>query len=273
MALFVASLNSGSNGNCYYIANQDTAILVDAGISCKETEKRMKRIGLSIKKVKAIFITHEHTDHIYGVQRLSKRHQLPVYITPATLQHGRLSIEEHLIKSFQTDEVIQVDKLSITAIHKIHDAIDAHSFVISDGDVRIGVFTDIGAPCENLINHFSQCHAAFLETNYDEDMLENGSYPWILKNRIRGGKGHLSNKQAAEIFVNHRPRFMSHLFLSHLSRNNNTPKKAKELFEAIADNTKIVLASRNEETALYQIRSSYKVNVKTIAGNFQLQLF
>jgi phosphoribosyl 1,2-cyclic phosphodiesterase len=273
MALFIASLNSGSNGNCYYIANGDTAVLIDAGISCKETEKRMKRLGLSLKKVKAIFITHEHTDHIFGVERLSKKYQLPVYITPATVLHGKLKIEEHLVRSFQKDEHIQVDELVVIPFAKIHDAIDAHSCVVTDHDVRVGVFTDIGLADENLINHFAQCHAAFLESNYDEHMLENGSYPWPLKNRIRGGRGHLSNKQALQIFLNHRPTFMSHLFLAHLSRQNNTPKKAKELFDAVAEHTKIIVAPRDKPTALYQIRSSTKMNNRFVIENTQLQLF
>ncbi|MFM7850748.1 MAG: MBL fold metallo-hydrolase, partial [Flammeovirgaceae bacterium] len=180
MALFAASLNSGSNGNCYYVASNDAAVLVDAGISCKETEKRMKRLGLSLKKVKGIFITHEHADHIFGVERLSKKYQLPVYITPVTLSHAKLKVEEQLIRSFESRTPVQVDDLTIVPFKKIHDAVDAHSFVVTDGNVRIGIFTDIGLPDEMFINHFSQCHAAFLESNYDEHMLENGTYPWVL---------------------------------------------------------------------------------------------
>src|SRR6187401_1072116 len=97
MSLFICSLNSGSNGNCYYIGNHDEAVLIDGGISCRETEKRLKRLELSIKKVKAIFVTHEHGDHIHGVPVLSRRHQIPVYITPGTLRFGNVDIKEHLI--------------------------------------------------------------------------------------------------------------------------------------------------------------------------------
>jgi phosphoribosyl 1,2-cyclic phosphodiesterase len=104
MSLFIASLNSGSNGNCYYIGNHDEAVLVDAGISCRETEKRMDRLGLNMRKVKAIFVSHEHTDHISGINTLSKKHQLPVYITNATLQNGGLKINEQLVKSFSAYE-------------------------------------------------------------------------------------------------------------------------------------------------------------------------
>src|SRR5215218_3896539 len=103
MSLFIASLNSGSNGNCYYIGNKDEAILVDAGISCRETERRMKRLELSLKRVKAVFVTHEHTDHIYGIQRLSRKHGIPIYITSNTLQQGRLSLKPGLAFTFKAN--------------------------------------------------------------------------------------------------------------------------------------------------------------------------
>lgn len=273
MALFTASLNSGSNGNCYYVASNDTAVLIDAGISCKETEKRMKRLGLSMKKVKAMFITHEHTDHIFGVERLSKKYQLPVYITTDTLLHSKLNIQEQLTRSFDVQAPIQIDDLTIIPFKKIHDAVDAHSFVVAHGDVRVGIFTDIGLPDEHFINHFAQCHAVFLESNYDEYMLENGTYPWPLKNRIRGGQGHLSNKQALQIFLNHRAPYLSHLFLSHLSRQNNHPKKVKDLFEPVAGSTKIIIAPRDKPTPLYQIRASVKTNIRIEIESLQLQLF
>jgi phosphoribosyl 1,2-cyclic phosphodiesterase len=115
------------------------------------------------------------------------------------------------------------------------------------------VFTDIGAPCDHVINHFQQCHAAFLEANYDETMLEQGSYPYHLKRRIRGGQGHLSNKQALDLFIKHRPSFMSHLLLSHLSQDNNCPRLVHELFSQHAYHTQIVVASRYEESAVYCI--------------------
>ena len=101
MQLYIASLNSGSNANCYYIGNNDDAVLVDAGLSCRETEKRMKLLGLSMKRVKAVFISHEHTDHISGLQGIAKKFQLPVYITGSTLQKSNIAIEQHLIRSFQ----------------------------------------------------------------------------------------------------------------------------------------------------------------------------
>ena len=115
------------------------------------------------------------------------------------------------------------------------------------------MFTDLGTPCMSLVKYFKQCHAAFLEANYDEVMLEEGRYPHFLKNRIRGGNGHLSNKEALELFTDHKPSFMSHLFLSHLSKNNNCPKLVEQLFNEHANGVKMIVASRYEETAVYHI--------------------
>jgi phosphoribosyl 1,2-cyclic phosphodiesterase len=253
MSLYISSLNSGSNGNCYYIGNEDDAVLIDAGISCREIEKRMKRLNLAISKVRAIFISHEHSDHIKGVEVLSRKYQLPVYITTPTLLYSGLKIAPALVTSFKAYMPVCIQGLSITAFPKFHDASDPHSFVIDGNNVRIGVFTDIGSSCKHVIDHFKQCHAAFLETNYDERMLETGAYPYYLKRRIRSDKGHLSNDQALDLFQKHRPEFMSHVLLSHLSKHNNCPTLVQDLFQKHAGHTTIVVASRYEETAVYQI--------------------
>ncbi|SFW67565.1 MBL fold metallo-hydrolase [Chitinophaga sancti] len=259
MSLYITSLNSGSNGNCYYIGNDHEAIMVDAGLSCRETERRMHRLGLSMQKVKALFISHEHTDHIKGITILSKKYNLPVYITPATQRSGNLPLAEQQAIPFLPYTPVQIGGLSITAFPKFHDAVEPHSFIISGNEVNIGVFTDIGAPCEHLIRHFQICHAAFLEANYDEVMLENGSYPFHLKRRIRGGHGHLSNKQALELFKAHRPPYMTHLFLSHLSKDNNDPDVVLELFRPHAGDTHVAVASRYQETPVYNISNNGKL--------------
>jgi phosphoribosyl 1,2-cyclic phosphodiesterase len=253
MSVFIASLNSGSNGNCYYIGNGHEAVLIDAGISCRETERRMLRLGLPIRRVRAIFVSHEHSDHINGIPVLAKKYQLPVYITGPTLISGGLNLEAHLVLPFAAFQTINIGGLQVTAFPKEHDASNPHSFIITCRDVKIGVFTDIGIACEHVIRHFSQCHAAFLEANYDDEMLDKGGYPFHLKRRIRGGQGHLSNKQALELFTAHRPPFMSHLLLSHLSKNNNDPKLVQELFDKAAGETNIIVASRHQESAVYQI--------------------
>jgi phosphoribosyl 1,2-cyclic phosphodiesterase len=256
MSLFIASINSGSNGNCYYIGNREEAVLIDIGISCREVEKRMKRLDLSMDLVKAIFISHEHSDHIKGVEVLSRKYQLPVYITTSTLLYSGLKIDPSLTRSFKAYEPVPVQALSIIAFPKFHDASDPHSFIIESKGIKIGVLTDIGSNCAHVIRNFKQCHAAFLETNYDDRMLEEGSYPYYLKKRIRSDKGHLSNDQALELFLKHKPKFMSHVLLSHLSKSNNCPQLAHELFSKHAGTTTVVVASRDEESAVYEIQSN-----------------
>jgi phosphoribosyl 1,2-cyclic phosphodiesterase len=258
MTLYIASLNSGSNGNCYYIGNEEEAVLIDAGLSCRETERRMRRLGLPLGRVKALFISHEHDDHIRGLEVLSQRYSLPVYITAKTLEQCRFSPDAGLVRSFQAGSPIAIGALTITAFAKTHDASDPYSFTIASPSVRIGVFTDLGMVCDNLIRHFSQCHAAFLEANYDEQLHENGRYPWPLKNRIRGGQGHLSNRQAFELFAEYRPAFMSHLLLAHLSQDNNRPELVQTLFEQQAQGTAVIIASRYNESEIYAVDGSYR---------------
>ncbi|KAB7730440.1 MBL fold metallo-hydrolase [Rudanella paleaurantiibacter] len=258
MSLFISSLNSGSNGNCYYVGNHQEAVLIDAGISCRETERRMDRLGLSMKTVKAIFISHEHSDHIVGVDRLARKYKLPVYITPGTLRNTRLSESAITFQPLRGYEPVLVGDLSVTAFPKQHDAADPHSFLVSFGGINVGVFTDIGTPCTHVIDHFKQCHAAFLEANYDDDLLALGRYPYFLKQRISGDNGHLSNRQALDLFLNHRPVHMSHLLLAHLSRDNNSPQVVANLFAPHLAHTQLVVASRYAETAVYQVSGVMK---------------
>ena len=276
MPLFITSLNSGSNGNCYYIGNNHEAVLIDAGISCRETEKRMKRLGLSMHIVKAIFVSHEHSDHVTGIPGISKKYQLPVYITADTLKSSNIPIEKHLVHSFNGYEPITIGALLITAFPKFHDASDPHSFMVSGNNINIGVFTDIGSACAHVTTHFKQCHAAFLESNYCEDMLVNGSYPEFLKKRISGDNGHLSNAQALELFLRHKNKKLNHLILSHLSKNNNSMKLVGDIFNAHAGSTKIIVASRYKETPVFCIDELYKPSAakkNSKSSQAQLSLF
>lgn len=277
MSLFITSIGSGSNGNCYYVGNDQEAVLIDAGLTCRETEKRMRRLDLSMDKVKAIFISHEHGDHIKGLEVISKKYRLPVYITPATLQHSRLRLDASLVYPFVQYTPVRIGGLAVHPFPKQHDAADPHSFNVSCNGITVGIFTDIGAPCLHVIDHFTQCHAAFLEANYDEAMLENGRYPIHLKRRISGDAGHLSNRQALELFLAHRPSFMSHVLLSHLSQDNNSPELAGNLFNSSCRNTKVVVATRYSETPVYHIcAADTPVKVKKqklVASSMQTSLF
>jgi phosphoribosyl 1,2-cyclic phosphodiesterase len=266
MKVSVTALNSGSNGNCYYVGNAKEAVLIDAGISCRETEKRMKRLGLSMNKVKAIFISHEHSDHVRGAWQLSKKYNLPIYITPGTLEHSPWDAANPNNIKLIPYEPVKIGDLSITAFPKFHDAKDPQSFIVRYHELCIGVFTDIGLPCEHVINHFKSCHAVFLETNYDTKMLETGSYPYYLKQRISSDQGHLSNDQALELFRTHKPEFMSHIFLSHISKENNEPALVYNLFKSNAGEVEVVLTSRLNEIPVYDIYTKKSPEILSVSG-------
>lgn len=254
MSLYIASLNSGSNGNCYYVGDGESAVLIDAGLSCRETERRMQQLDLNIHKVKAIFISHEHADHVTGLPSLTKKYPLPIYITAPTLAAAKLPLNSELVQPFVAHQAIDIAGLQVTAFPKLHDAADPHSFVVRKEQVTIGIFTDIGEPCSHLTRYFAQCNAAFLEANYCEDMLAKSHYPIFLKQRISGKQGHLSNAQAVQLFLSHRGPHLSHLLLSHLSKNNNTPQLAETIFKEKAGATQITVASRYAASAVYHIQ-------------------
>ena len=278
MPLYISSLNSGSNGNCYYIGNQHEAVLIDAGLSCRETEIRLTRSGLSFSKIKAVFISHEHTDHTRGMEVIARRYKIPVYLSAGTHRNRKTTLEPDLIRHFEAYTPVSIGKLSVNAFPKWHDAFDPHSFTVSGEGITIGVLTDLGAACHHVKQNFSQCHAAFLEANYDEEMLENGHYPIHLKNRIRSDHGHLSNSQSLELFTKSKPGFMSHLLLSHLSQDNNNPRLVRDLFIKHAGDTHIAIASRHQESAVYFINGEkagnrVKFSVDPLQKSTQLSLF
>ncbi len=260
MSLQFSSLNSGSNGNSYYIGNSTDAVLVDAGLTCKELEKRMTSSGLSMQKIKAIFVSHEHGDHIKGLCAIAHKYALPVYGSQHTLQ-ACFGLEQSRKIVLASNRTVTVGTITIKAFRKFHDAADPQSFTITDGQNTVGVFTDIGRPCENLTQHFAQCQAVFLEANYDEEMLENGRYPYFLKTRITGGNGHLSNRQALEVFKNHRASGLQYLLLAHLSKDNNCPTLVQELFTTHANGVKIIVASRDEASQVFTTGSVPKEKV------------
>lgn len=223
----------------------------------------MNRLDLNMEKVKAIFISHEHGDHIKGLCVIAKKYRLPIYSTQKTFDGCKDLPQEqlHFIKTFQP---ITIEGLEITAFPKLHDAADPISFVVSYIGLHVGVFTDIGAPCKNLLHYFKQCQAIFLESNFDDEMLESGRYPYHLKNRIRGGFGHLSNNQALKIFVQHRHKDLKYLLLSHLSKDNNCPDLVKNMFTQHAGETQIVIAGRYEETAVFKLVKIQKKVTKAV---------
>jgi phosphoribosyl 1,2-cyclic phosphodiesterase len=270
MSLYLASLNSGSNANCYYIGNCNEAILIDAGLSLRETEKRMDLLGLSMKKVKAIFISHEHSDHITGLAAISKKYQLPVFINEKTHLHCSVPIEAHLVTDMETAKPIYINGLQVTPFAKKHDAADPVSFVIESNQTVVGVMTDIGHACNEVVTYFAKCHAVFLESNYCDNMLDKGNYPYFLKQRICGPLGHLSNAEALALFCTHRTEKLQLLILSHLSKNNNDPQVVEKMFASNAGNTKVVVASRYAASPVFEITSKHE---RVYSVNQQLSFF
>jgi len=251
--LEVCALASGSNGNCYYIGNDHEALLVDAGLSARQLELRMQEKGIEQGKIKAILITHEHADHSRGARVLGKRLRVPVYITKKTFLALLKSNQPGNVVWFEANDTFQIGNFDVFSFAKQHDAVDACSFRICYGGKHVGVMTDIGDACEQVKSHFGACHAVFLETNYDEKMLQNGPYPYFLKERVSSSKGHLSNMQAFELAREYAGEHLHTLLLSHISGENNRPDLAAAVFEPLQDRYRIELTSRHESTGIFQV--------------------
>ncbi|HRE75892.1 MAG TPA: MBL fold metallo-hydrolase [Flavobacteriales bacterium] len=251
MSIEYSSINSGSNGNCYYIGNANEAVFIDAGIHCSEIEKRMERLCIPMQKIKAVFITHEHTDHIRGVYRLSKKYGLPVYLTAGTLSRSFFDLRETNTICISPNETVEIGNLKITAFSKSHDAADPVSFSVEHQQTRISIITDIGYACENVKTHFNGSHAVILEANYDDNLIANSSYPAKLKNRIKSTNGHLSNADALDLFKNFRHNNLSHLLLGHVSKENNEAETILNLFQPHCGSTVVEIAPRYRESELF----------------------
>ncbi|GAF03748.1 MBL fold metallo-hydrolase [Saccharicrinis fermentans] len=250
----ICALASGSNGNCYYIGSDEEAIIIDAGISRRKIMERMKSRGIDPTKLKAGFITHEHQDHYRGAKILSKKEEIPFYISEQTLNRSHYTMRPPHIKTFSPGDTMQIGPFTVHSFSKNHDAADPCSFRVQINELNIGIFTDIGEACENVKSHLSQCDFLFLEANYDEDMLENGKYPAYLKQRVAGNQGHLSNKQAVELIENHASKKLKTIYLSHISEDNNRGDIAMEAFEHLADKYDINLTSRYDAAELVTLQ-------------------
>lgn len=249
----ICAIASGSNGNCYYVGDEKEAILVDLGISTKQAVQRMLEKGLDLQKIKAVFISHEHSDHVRGVKVFSKRYHIPVYFTAQTYLKLSRRVQPNSPRFFKPGESVTIGSITVHSFLKNHDAVEPCSFRIELNDKHIGVFTDIGEPCDNLHHHFNQCQAVFLETNYDEPMLQNGPYPYYLKERVGSKNGHLSNVQALNLVQEKAGKELGLIFLSHISAENNTPELAMQTFEPLSVRYDVRLTSRFAPTDVVRI--------------------
>lgn len=251
--LEICALASGSNGNCYYIGNEKDAILIDAGISCKQVLLRMAERGLMHEKIKAVFISHEHSDHLRGARVLAKKLNIPVFLTAKTYYAAYKNMQPAYPRFFEAGTETEVGEFTIFSFLKNHDASDPCSFRIEYQGKNIGVFTDIGEPCENVVSHLGMCDAVFLESNYDEKMLVNGSYPYFLKQRVASSNGHLSNIQAFQLLEKNGGDHLKCVFLSHLSADNNTPELALETHQSLASKFEVRLTSRSGPAEVFAL--------------------
>lgn len=251
----IASLASGSNGNCYYLEEGDDAVLIDAGVSRKQIIERMNRLGLSLSKLRGVFISHEHNDHIHGSDVFARKSGMEIFLTQKTYAAYGRTINGGSVSFFSPGQKVQVGSLCVHPFLKSHDAAQPCSFSVSSADRTVAVMTDIGTHCENVIEHLRRADAVFLESNYDEQMLKTGPYPAYMKRRIASDVGHLSNVQAAALALAHASSRLKHVFLSHLSANNNTPELALRTFmEMIGKRSdlkpEVRIASREKESSI-----------------------
>ncbi|MEB0078073.1 MBL fold metallo-hydrolase [Pseudomonas sp. CCI3.2] len=223
-----AVLGSGSRGNGTLVASNDTYVLVDCGFSLRETERRLARLGVSPHQLSAILVTHEHADHVHGVSLLSRRYNLPVYLSNGTLRGMRKPVEAAGFLS--GGQPLQVGALSIDVVCVAHDALEPTQFVFNDGQRRFGLLTDLGSYGPAVLQSYHGLDALMIEANHCRDMLARGRYPYFLKERVGGELGHLNNHQAANLVSELGWQSLQHLVLGHLSSKNNLPQLARQCF-------------------------------------------
>jgi len=262
-------LASGSRGNTAVLSSSGTSILIDAGISCRETLRRMHRAGEDPSRLSAIVITHEHQDHISGLAVLARRLKIPVYITghthqewqrwvrgPATRQTNLYKDDDkaylHHCEHFRAGVKFQIGDIEILPFTIPHDAVDPVGFVFRTEGLKIAMATDLGYMAANIKVHLRGCDALVLESNHDLEMLRGGPYPWSVKQRVMSRVGHLSNDSLADFFSNDYDGGAAFLVLAHLSEANNHPELALQSAERALGGrlnliqNRLVLASQTE---------------------------
>ena len=229
------SLASGSNGNCYFIGTMRHGILIDAGIGVRSIKKRLKANGYRLENILGVFVTHDHYDHIRAIGTLGEIHHLPIFSTENILNginknHG---VSEKLYSCRHPVEIGKATKLAefrVTSFKVSHDATECVGYTVEYLGSRFTLATDLGYVCENVAAHIRQADYLVIETNFDHEMLENSRYPLFLRKRIASETGHLCNDDAAHFLAGNYHKRLKHIYLCHLSKQNNTPEKA---FDAV----------------------------------------
>lgn len=255
----LCSLASGSSGNSIYVGTETTDILIDAGISCKAITTALASIGVSPDSLDAVVVTHEHTDHVKGLESLSKRYWKPIYATAGTIQVvNKGQIDTDLFQTVWADESFTIGDITVHPFRVSHDVAAPVGYVVEHEGTRIGICTDLGCYNDYTVRNLSCLDAVLVEFNFDRRMLEAGPYPYPLKRRIAGEKGHLSNDLAVALVKDILTPRLKLLVLAHLSEKNNLPELAYEtariaLSECGREDVKIVVAGHFEPTEVYEI--------------------
>jgi phosphoribosyl 1,2-cyclic phosphodiesterase len=221
------SLSSGSSGNCYYLGNGSQGILIDAGIPAGSIRKFLKILDIPIESVMGVVITHNHTDHIKGLDVLTRKNTLPAFTTrkiwDSILTPGK-KIPRDSVREISLQEKFHLAGFDIEAFPVSHDAPETIGFHICAGDKKITIATDLGHICQTAAKYIRAANLLVIESNYDEQMLMTGRYPYFLKARIRSDHGHLGNHQTSAFLAEIISDNLTNICLAHLSRNNNTPE-------------------------------------------------
>lgn len=252
MGVSVSVLASGSRGNCALIASSSTRILLDAGISCRETFKRLKTLGEDPRQLSAILITHEHSDHVYGLLTLAKKLSIPVFMTAPTHHAWGRALRNELgeipelarMEFFQAGRHLQIGDIAITPFTIPHDAADPVGFTFRVDGVKIAFATDLGYLPPNVSDHLSGCDVLVMESNHDLEMLRGGPYPWSVKQRVMSRVGHLSNESLADFFARDYDGSATYIVLAHLSEQNNHPELARRAAEKALGPRRTLLHNR-----------------------------
>lgn len=221
-------LASGSSGNCTLVSSGTTSILVDAGLSGRETAARLSRVGLSLDRIHAVCVSHEHNDHTAGLRVLHRKHRIPVYANSATVEALRRDpqMEELEWRVFSNGTPFAIGDIFVEPFDVPHDASDPVGFIVRAAGVRVGVVTDMGVATGLIRERLRRCHVVVVESNHDEQMLKDANRPWHLKQRILGRQGHLSNQAAGEMIASVAGPDLQHVFLAHMSKDCNRPELA-----------------------------------------------
>lgn len=256
-ALSVCVLASGSRGNSIFISNGSTSILIDAGLSGVEIERRLQSRGLSPDTLDAVLVSHEHNDHIQGAGILSRRFEIPVYISPKTRKNAAQKLGKlKTVKSFECGSSFHICSLKIHPFSISHDAEDPAGFTVEHNQTKVGIATDLGVATSMVKEHLKACNLLILEANHDVEMLENGPYPWPLKQRVKSRLGHLSNEASKQLLMDVRHTGLSHVILAHLSQKNNTPQHAlREVGQALNQSqTKLIVADQETGSTICHLK-------------------